>query len=585
MIIDFSVLKEDISKLLEKLSPERIVISNMLFSYVERLSRQGSYKGYVALRELQHIREYCQTEGISLEYIGQKPAPGIIERITEAEVNASVIEIAYENGLKILTADRVTESVGKAKGLEAVLIKPEKKEPRIGEFFDERTMSVHLKENHFPYAKKGEPGRWEFEKISEKKLSGEAIREIAAELSHESVIEIDREGSTIVQLGDYRIVITRPPFSDGWEITAVRPVKLLELQEYELSEKLMKRIDEQAEGILVAGSPGQGKTTFARALAIYYADSGKIVKTIEAPRDLILPESITQFAISHGSSEEIHDILLLSRPDYTIFDEMRNTEDFRLFSDLRLSGVGMIGIVHATRPVDAIQRFIGRIELGVIPQIIDTVVFIKGGAISKVYEIRMTVKVPSGMTEADLARPVVAVADFETGIVEFEIYTYGEETVVIPVKEDVLVEDAAHRYAAETLEKRFQKYSKNAKVEMVSNTRCKVFVPEEEVGGLIGKGGQRIAEIEKELGIKIDIEKLPRSFEPLKHEVIVQKRYLTIRPIKETTGKEVEVYIDGEFLLSAKVSKKNIVKISRNSEHGKKLYVAHSSGKKIELRA
>ena len=71
-------------------------------------------------------------------------------------------------------------------------------------------------------------------------------------------------------------------------------------------------------------------------------------------------------------AKEIHDILLLSRPDYTIFDEMRNTEDFRLFADLRLSGVGMLGVMHATKSIDAIQRFIGRIELGVIPHIIDT---------------------------------------------------------------------------------------------------------------------------------------------------------------------------------------------------------------------
>jgi len=119
--------------------------------------------------------------------------------------------------------------------------------------------------------------------------------------------------------------------------------------------------------------------------------------------------------------QEIHDILLLSRPDYTIFDEMRNTEDFKLFADMRLSGVGMIGIVHATNPIDAIQRFIGRVEMGVIPQVIDTVVFIKNGQIQKVLSLKMTVKVPSGMTEADLARPVVVVTDFETEKLMFQI--------------------------------------------------------------------------------------------------------------------------------------------------------------------
>ena len=105
-------------------------------------------------------------------------------------------------------------------------------------------------------------------------------------------------------------------------------------------------------------------STFAQALAEHYAGLNKIVKTIEAPRDLILPDNITQYAISHGDAQEIHDILLLSRPDYTVFDEMRNTADFRLFADLRLSGIGLAGVVHATNPIDAIQRFVGRIELG-----------------------------------------------------------------------------------------------------------------------------------------------------------------------------------------------------------------------------
>jgi len=120
--------------------------------------------------------------------------------------------------------------------------------------------------------------------------------------AEDGFIEIERAGSTIVQLGKFRIVITRPPFSDGWEITAVRPVKHLTLDDYKLSEKLLKRLEKQAEGILISGAPGMGKSTFAAALTEYYADKGKIVKTVEAPRDLVLPDKVTQYAISHVSS-------------------------------------------------------------------------------------------------------------------------------------------------------------------------------------------------------------------------------------------------------------------------------------------
>ena len=112
---------------------------------------------------------------------------------------------------------------------------------------------------------------------------------------------------------------------------------------------------------------------------------------------------------------------------------MRRREDFRIFSDLRLTGVGMVGVVHANTPLDAIQRFIGKIELGIIPSILDTVVFVKDGEITKVYELEFKVKVPSGMVEQDLARPVIDICDFESGEFEYEIYTFGEENGIMPV--------------------------------------------------------------------------------------------------------------------------------------------------------
>ena len=63
------------------------------------------------------------------------------------------------------------------------------------------------------------------------------------------------------------------------------------------------------------------------------------------------------------------------RPDYTIFDEVRKEKDFQTFADMRLAGVGMVGVVHASDPISAVQRFIGRVELGMITNIIDTIIF------------------------------------------------------------------------------------------------------------------------------------------------------------------------------------------------------------------
>ncbi len=461
----------------------------------------------------------------------------------------------------------------------------------LSKFFDSTTMSAHLREGVRPCAKKGAPGNWKFEEISEKKLTPEEVQEISERIIEEvhersdGFIEIERPGSTIIQLGAYRIVITRPPFSDGWEITAVRPVKTLSISDYSLSEKMNQRIEREAEGILIAGAPGMGKSTFAQALAEYFSKKKKIVKTVEAPRDLMLGPEITQYAIRSGSLEEIHDILLLSRPDYTIYDEMRNTEDFKLFADMRLAGVGMVGVVHATAPVDAIQRFIGRIEMGVIPHVIDTVIFIKDGKINKVLSLNMTVKVPSGMTEADLARPIVTISDFETRKLEYEIYSYGEETVVVPVIGKART--PTHELAAKAIESEFLKYTHDAKVDVVSENKCIVYVPESSKARIIGKQGTNISAIEDRLGMSIDI----RSISELGHESgapsefgsKITKNAVSLFVESSLANKDFDILVDGEYLMTAKSGKNAVIKIRKNNKMAQILVDAVNSGGKIAL--
>lgn len=70
-----------------------------------------------------------------------------------------------------------------------------------------------------------------------------------------------------------------------------------------------------------------------------YVQDQQIVKTIESPRDLLVDDEVVQYSFSYAPHSEIRDILLLSRPDMAIYDEVRNIEDFQLFKDLRLTGI------------------------------------------------------------------------------------------------------------------------------------------------------------------------------------------------------------------------------------------------------
>jgi ATPase len=311
-------------------------------------------------------------------------------------------------------------------------------------FFDERTMSVHLVENNPPRAKRGAPGNWELVELSERLLTYEELDVLAeaiietAQNDRKSFIEIEEHGAAVVQLRNLRIAIARRPFADKMEISAIRPIVKLSLDDYNLDAKLMNRLETRAEGILISGSPGSGKSTFAAALAEFYSSKGNVVKTLEQPRDLQVEEAIVQYSPLDGSMEKAADVLLLVRPDYVVYDELRKNSDFQAYSDLRSAGVGMVGVVHAGSAIDALQRLIlgGRVELGQVPSTVDTVVHIEDGGVAKVSSLSLKVKLPTGMSSSqrDLARPVVEVRDFEQGILEYEMFSFGGEKVVVPVR-------------------------------------------------------------------------------------------------------------------------------------------------------
>jgi ATPase len=581
-----------------------LVIPEAVVGELEAQANDGRETGWEGLEELETLVAAHEAGEISVEYVGRRPEALEKREAGEGEIDALIRDVAADRGATLVTSDDVQAEVARAKGLDVQVLEPTARDVEtlaIEPFFDESTMSVHLKVGVVPMAKQGSIGDMHYQPIRDDPATEAELREYARDIedatraSSEGFVELDKPGMTIIQFGPYRIAIARPPFSDAMEITAVRPVVKTELDDYEYADELRERLQERQRGVLIAGSPGAGKSTFAQAVAEFLTDADYAVKTMEKPRDLQVGPDITQYTALDGDMANTADSLLLVRPDYTIYDEVRKTGDFEVFADMRLAGVGMVGVVHATRGVDALQRLIGRVELGLIPQIVDTVVYIEAGRVEAVLDVTTEVKVPEGLMEEDLARPVILVRDFETGEPVTEIYTFNNQVVTVPLTDrDERSESGVEGLAKQEIEREIRAIARgHVEVELRGPNTAVVWVEEDDISSVIGKGGGRISEVEDQLGVNIDVRTFtekPGGAEQSSGASVaghtvepeITSRHVIV-PLDGHEGETVEVQADGEYLFTATVSRGGEIQVSRGSAIAEELEQAIDHGKTITV--
>jgi ATPase len=572
-----------------------ITVPEAVVGELEWQANEGHDTGWEGIEELQRLVELAADGTVTVEYHGERPSTGQIHGADEGDIDAIVRDVAADLDATLLTSDVVQAEVSKAKGLAVEYVEPRGRDAEgleIESFFDETTMSVHLRAGAKPKAKRGAIGDMHYQVIGDEPTTEAEMKEFAhdiaetARASPDGFVELDEPGMTIVQYRSYRIAVARPPFSDGFEITAVRPIVKTDLEDYEFAADLKDRLLERQRGVLISGAPGAGKSTFAQAVAEFLASHDNAVKTMEKPRDLQVGPDITQYTALGGDMAKTADSLLLVRPDYTIYDEVRKTEDFEVFADMRLAGVGMVGVVHATRAIDALQRLVGRVELGMIPQVVDTVVYIEAGRVDTVYDVTTEVKVPEGLTAEDLARPVIQISDFETGKPAYEIYTFNRQVVTVPLEDGESSETGVSRLAKKEVEREIRSIARgHVEVELKGQNEAVVYVEEDDISYVIGKGGGRISDVENRLGIDIDVRTLDErpsggggsggdggadAGGTAREGTVVTPEVTSRHVVVDVSGgaevgETVEVRADSEYLFTATVGRGGEIQVSRGS--------------------
>ncbi len=623
-----------------------IIVPEAVIAELEAQANNGREIGFSGLGELQSLCKMAEEKTIELKFSGVRPSLEQVKLASGGEIDAMIRNIAIENAARFITSDNVQAEVARAKGLDVIYLKPQVTDfvpLAIDQFFDEHTIAVYLKERVQPMGKKGTISEMKLVKIREQPTSEYQLRMMAQEILErakrdpDGFIEVEKRGITVVQIGSMRIAIARRPFSDGMEITAVRPIVDVTLKDYAKSDIITKRITSEKRGMLIIGAPGSGKTTLAQNLATYLSDSGFVVKTMEAPRELQVPDQITQYTMLDGSMANTADVLLLVRPDFVIFDELRKNEDFNVFADMRLAGLGMVGVIHANGVQDAIQRFSDRADFSVLSQIFNTVIFVRQGIITKVYDVGFTIKVPEGMASEMHLRPVTTITDHETGELVLDVFRYDGETIVMPVMAaapasapaprsaqiqvqhvgqpvlpsqpvrtpsqapDAAKKEPEERTGWKLTEKEIQReigrYTEGfVDVQMISDTKAVVYIDDKDVPAAIGKGGKNVSAIVNKLGIGIDIkprtefdrqQAQPRADEEFSLgggiKIQTDKKQLTIIAPGES-GRIVDVFAGKEYLFTATVNESGEIHLAKNSSIAQEMIRRHANNEVIRLR-
>jgi ATPase len=553
-----------------------IIIPEAVFAELEAQANQGREIGFSGLAELQKLCVLAKQGKITLQYVGERPRLEQVKLAGGGEIDSMIRAVAIEHGATFLTSDYVQAEVARAKGLEVIYLKSEMVNSfaplMVDEFFDENTFAVYLKERVAPCARKGTIKESRLVQIREAPATEYELRAVAQECLErakrhpDGFVEVEMPGVTVSQIGSMRITTTRPPFSDGIEITIVRPTREVSFESYNYAAALKDRLKEGAGGMLIIGTPGSGKSTLEQNIATYLAAQNFIVKTIESPRDLMVPDSITQYTALDGSIAATGEVLTLLRPDYVVFDEMRRSDELAVYADLRLSGIKVIGGLHAKSALDAMIRLSSLVDLNLIPQIVATMVFVKAGDISEIYNVSTGFGVPKALEQIGdpQIRPIVRLTNIITQETAAEAFRYEGEVMVTPatglpkvtpivvpkakaapvqaapapvpaqkapapveIPEPVQQEERSappvhsmptyevtdDNPAWLVLEKEIQNEIRrftegDIVVRMITDTKAAVYIEDADVPAAIGKAGKNIAAVVSKVGIGIDVRPL-----------------------------------------------------------------------------
>jgi ATPase len=143
---------------------------------------------------------------------------------------------------------------------------------------------------------------------------------------------------------------------------------------------------------------------------------------------------------------------------------------------------------------------------------------------------------------------------------------------------------ASWQLASREIEKEISHHVRGPfEVEVVSDSSAVIRVPQKEAAKVIGKDGRRIEQIEKTLGMHIDVRARETTGKMETTKIEETSRHLIIW-LEGYSGQAVEVFVGGDLAFTATVGRRGDIRIAKSSEVAKGIQKRIKQGEKVEVR-
>lgn len=441
IVPDTSVLINGVlSRLIEtgEIRDCELIIPVTAIDELQAQASKGKDVGLKGLEEIKRIREIAGEKNVRIRFSGERPSLEDIRLARGGRMDALIRDVAKAEGGILYTSDYVQALVAEAEGIPVRYIEPYRKleEPAYKKYLKPDVVTLYLRDGMRPYADVFRNGRLETvildDESCNKNMLNEVLDEVmaVARVRENTDVIMLRPETVILETGNYRVRITKPPLSDRVEAMIQR--NILELvPEDVIVEPIVRESSLSRRGILVLNLDGLYNFPIAEKVAEKLWERGFETRIVGHAKRM--NTSAPYYGPLDGDLEKTLHLVLSSPPDYLIVDEVMDLRDLKLMKDARLAGIGVITFKQSRSINATIRSLLEVVSSPMLPQVINKIILMKCSGISEIWTISASLRPPSGLSPEFGIRHVIEIACAGEKI--YEIYELDGCPIISNVKE------------------------------------------------------------------------------------------------------------------------------------------------------